>query len=234
MKITFKIILIITIIFFSKESLDGGLCESNTDCDPNEKEGECKDIKDGFGYCACMEGYNRGGNNNKCIKYVNYNETCDLEHDLCGEKLWCGGIDKKCICSTSAIYNNETKKCEKILDYGEICYVSGVCLGNRNLECSTVTSKCTCLNGSKYNEYFKKCQKTVNYEESCDYNYNICGEKLQCSHSNKCKCDDGYTYNSTEKICQRTAEFGDSCDTKYDVCGENLECNNKICICPEG
>ena len=48
MKITFKIILIITIIFFSKESLDGGLCESNTDCDPNEKEGECKDIKDGF------------------------------------------------------------------------------------------------------------------------------------------------------------------------------------------
>ena len=32
MKITFKIILIITIIFFSKESLDGGLCESNTDC----------------------------------------------------------------------------------------------------------------------------------------------------------------------------------------------------------
>jgi hypothetical protein len=56
-----------------------------------------------------MEGYNRGGDNNKCIKYVNYNETCDLEHDLCGEKLWCGGIDKKCICSTSAIYSNETK-----------------------------------------------------------------------------------------------------------------------------
>ena len=77
-------------------------------------------------------------------------------------------------------------------------------------------------------------KSAVNYEESCDYNYNICGEKLQCSHSNKCKCDDGYTYNSTEKICQRTAEFGDSCDTKYDVCGENLECNNKICICPEG
>ena len=93
MKITFKIILIITIIFFSKESLDGGLCESNTDCDPNEKEGECKDIKDGFGYCACMEGYNRGGDNNKCIKYVNYNETCDYEeHDLCGEGLWCAGV----------------------------------------------------------------------------------------------------------------------------------------------
>ena len=233
MKITFKIILIITIIFFSKESLDGGLCESNTDCDPNEKEGECKDIKDGFGYCACMEGYNRGGDNNKCIKYVNYNETCDLEHDLCGDInqfCWNGN---KCTCRSMSIYSNETKKCEKILFYGEFCLLGGVCLGNPNLECSTVTFNCTCLNGYEYNEYFKRCQKTVNYEESCD-NYNIvCGEKLSCN-TQKCGCYDGYTYNSTEKICQRTAEFGDSCDNKYDVCGENLECNNKICICPEG
>ena len=167
-----------------------------------KKKVYCKDIKDGFGYCACMEGYNRGGNNNKCIKYVNYNETCDLEHDLCGDInqfCWNGN---KCTCRSMSIYSNETKKCEKILFYGEFCFLGGVCLGNRNLECSTVTSKCTCLNGSKYNEYFKKCQKTVNYEESCDYNYDICGEKLQCSHSNKCKCDDGYTYNSTEKFAK--------------------------------
>ena len=180
-----------------------------------------------------MEGYKRGGDNNKCIKYVNYNETCDFEeHDLCGENLWCNGNDKKCWCGTSAIYSNETKKCEKILEYGEICFLNGICRPN-NLECSTVTSKCTCLNGYEYNKDFKTCKKTVNYEESCDNIYIVCGEKLSCG-SQKCRCDDGYTYNSTEKICQRTKEFGDSCDNKYDVCGENLECNNKICICPEG
>ena len=183
-----------------------------------------------------MEGYKRGGDNNKCIKYVNYNETCDFEeHDLCGENLWCNGNDKKCWCGTSAIYSNETKKCEKILEYGEICFLNGICRPN-NLECSTVTSKCTCFNGYnvyEYNKYFKTCQKTVNYEESCDNIYIVCGEKLTCG-SQKCRCYDGYTYNSTEKICQRTKEFGDSCDNKYDVCGENLECNNKICICPEG
>ena len=153
MKITFKIILIITIIFFSKESLDyNGTCDSNTDCYPNEKEGECKD-----GYCACMEGYKRGGVDNKCIKYVNYNETCDWAHDVCKreENQYCDNDNKKCSCLMT-IYNNETKKCEKILEYGEICYMNlnGIC-NPHNLECSTVTSKCTCLNGYEYNKDFK-------------------------------------------------------------------------------
>jgi hypothetical protein len=121
-----------------------------------------------------MEGYKRGGDNNKCIKYVNYNETCDFEHDLWGEnQVCCNG--NKCACGSMMIYSNETKKCEKILDYGEFCFLGGICNPN-NLECSTETFNCTCLNGYEYNEYFKTCLKTVNYEESCGNIYIVCAK----------------------------------------------------------
>jgi hypothetical protein len=43
MKMTFKIILIITIIFFSNESLDG-VCSKDSDCFDFDKEDKCEDI----------------------------------------------------------------------------------------------------------------------------------------------------------------------------------------------
>ena len=91
-----------------------------------------------------------------------------------GFNQYCGFDNNKCTCLTS-LYSNKTKKCEKILDYGEFCFLGGICNPN-NLECSTETFNCTCLNGYEYNEYFKTCLKTVNYEESCDNIYIVCAK----------------------------------------------------------
>ena len=176
MKMTFKIILIITIIFFSNESSDG-VCKKDSDCFDFDKEDKCEDVAGGMGFCSCMEGYERNYTLKKCVKYVDFNETCDDNHDLCeGDNQQC--YNNICSCKSGFIYNSETKKCEKILNYGDDCSSDGIC--DTKQKCGS-DSKCTCVDGYEYNENEKICQKTVNYEESCDDNYDICRENLVCN-----------------------------------------------------
>lgn len=165
----FKIILMITIIFFLNEN---SVCSDDSTCSSNKREGKCK-IEEGktSGYCEYMDGYNVDDYGN-CLKNVDINEFCDSFYEICeGDNKEC--YNQICSCKSGYTYSIKSKKCEVTIKYGETCN-DDICETKQKWGDD---SKCTCLDGYTYNETEKKCQKRVNYQEKCN-EYDICGANI--------------------------------------------------------
>lgn len=227
MKTIFKIILMISIIFFSKE--EKTMCMSDNSCTYFNREEKCELEADGVGYCLCMEGYTREDNGN-CTKSVSFGESCNLYAELCKDaNQECNINQLKCVCKSGYIWSDKAKICKEIIEYGKTC-------DEDNCESNQICgndSKCECSEGYTYDETKKICLKKVNYGETCDNKYIICEIDQICEDS-KCECFDEYTYDESNKICQKTVNYGDTCDDKYNICEPNLICEDSICVCSEG
>jgi len=223
MKIIFKIILMITIIFFSNEQT---VCASDSYCSYAKREGKCDTTTS---FCLCADGYTRDDTGN-CTKSVGFGETCNLFAELCKEDNQACSYEQKCACKSGYIYSNTTKTCKKIIEYGETCD-EDIC--DSNLICKT-DSTCGCSEGYTYDESSNKCIKVVNYGETCDDEYIICESNQICGNNLKCECSEGYTYDETNSKCIKKGTYGESCEDDSVICESNLICGNSyVCECSE-
>nr|CAH7758838.1 unnamed protein product [Callosobruchus chinensis] len=216
-------------------------CRNDLDCTRISNNSICYgNDSNSLGKCKCSSNYEmltRNKTHFDCLKYVGYNESCEMDIQ-CQKSLTEIGVCEKGICQCMERAHLYTDgRCYVSILLGGFCQVDGSCYLKNGSFGHCVDGRCACVKDTEVpTEDRTSCVDGRYLGETCTTD-DQCGLVDNAVCRVVCKCAVGYALSRDEKRCLKAATMFDDICEESEQCSAFLTgsiCKSGNCTCAEG